>query len=175
MSTVEVRVPDLGDAKGVAVLEVLVKKGASVAVDDPLITLESEKASMDVPSPVRGVIDSIAIKKGDEVGSGTLIAVVKTDDTDTEVLSPKVAVSVAPAKPTAAPAAKPTPAAKTPAPAAKPAAMPAAATAPTAKPVASKGTRPGGGAAPAAPRVPSIWSCWAPVSAATRRHFALRI
>jgi dihydrolipoyl dehydrogenase len=144
MSTIEVRVPDLGDAKGVAVLEVLVKKGASVAVDDPLIALESEKASMDVPSPVSGVIDSIAVKKGDEVGSGTLIAVVKTDDTDTEVLSPKVTVSVAPAVPAPAPAKPaPGPTAKAPAATAKPA--------PAATRAASKGTRPAGGAASAAP------------------------
>ena len=76
MSVVEVRVPDIGDSKGVSVLEVLVTKGASIQVDDPLITLESEKASMDVPSPVAGVIESIAIKKGDEAAAGTLIATV---------------------------------------------------------------------------------------------------
>jgi dihydrolipoamide dehydrogenase len=79
MSAVEVRVPDLGDAKGVAVLDVLVKKGDKVAVEDPLITLESDKAAMDVPSPVGGVINSIAIKKGDAVSSGTLIATVESD------------------------------------------------------------------------------------------------
>jgi len=56
MSTVEVRVPDLGDVKGVSVLDVLVKKGDKVAVEDPLISLESDKAAMDVPSPVSGVI-----------------------------------------------------------------------------------------------------------------------
>src|SRR5271169_29480 len=133
MSAVEVKVPDLGDAKGVAVLEVLVKKGARVAVDDPLITLESEKASMDVPSPVSGVIESIAIKQGDEVSSGALIAMVNTDDTDTEVLSPQVAASVAAAKPAPATAAKPIPASK-PAPAAKAAPAPAAKPAPAEKP-----------------------------------------
>jgi dihydrolipoamide dehydrogenase len=79
MSAVEVRVPDLGDVKGVTVLEVLVKPGAEVAVEDPLISLESDKAAMDVPSPVSGVIKSIEIKKGAEVTSGTLIAMVETD------------------------------------------------------------------------------------------------
>ena len=54
MSTVEVRVPDIGDSKDVAVVDVLVAPGAEIRVDDPLITLESEKASMDVPSPVAG-------------------------------------------------------------------------------------------------------------------------
>lgn len=59
MSIVEVRVPELGDAKGVNVVDVLVKKGSEIRIDDPLITLESEKASMDVPSPVSGVVDSV--------------------------------------------------------------------------------------------------------------------
>ena len=77
MSIIEVRVPDLGDAKGVNVVDVLVKKGSEVRIDDPLITLESEKASMDVPSPVSGVVDSIEIKKGDEVSAGALIATVQ--------------------------------------------------------------------------------------------------
>ena len=74
MSLVEVRVPELGDAKGVTVVDVLVKKGSEVRVDDPLITLESEKASMDVPSPVSGTVESIDLKKGDEVSAGALIA-----------------------------------------------------------------------------------------------------
>ena len=77
--SVEVRVPELGDSKGVTVLEVLVKQGAQIRVDDPLITLESEKASMDVPSPVSGVIESVAIKKGDAATAGTLIATVNAD------------------------------------------------------------------------------------------------
>ena len=79
MSTVEVRVPDLGEVKGVTVLDVLVKKGDKVAVEDPLISLESDKAAMDVPSPVNGVIHSVEIKKGDAVASGTLIAMVESD------------------------------------------------------------------------------------------------
>ena len=79
MSAVEVRVPDFGDAKGVSVLEVLVKKGDKIGVEDPLISLESDKAAMDVPSPVSGVITSIEIKKGDEVSAGTLIAIVESE------------------------------------------------------------------------------------------------
>ena len=59
MSVVEVRVPDIGDSKGVHVVDVLVKKGSEIRIDDPLITLESEKASMDVPSPVSGVLKEI--------------------------------------------------------------------------------------------------------------------
>jgi dihydrolipoamide dehydrogenase len=78
MST-EVRVPDLGESKGVVVLDVLVKKGDKIAVDDPLITLESEKASMDVPSTVSGVIESVSVKKGQEVASGTVIVTVEAE------------------------------------------------------------------------------------------------
>ena len=80
MSVVEVRVPDMGDSKGVSVLEVLVAKGAAIRVDDPLITLETDKASMDVPSPLAGVIESIAVKKGDTVAAGTLIATVEVEE-----------------------------------------------------------------------------------------------
>ncbi len=81
MSLVEVRVPDLGDSKGVNVVDVLIVKGARISIEDPLITLESEKASMDVPSPVGGVVDSVAIKKGDEVSAGALIAIVEVAET----------------------------------------------------------------------------------------------
>jgi dihydrolipoamide dehydrogenase len=127
MSKVEVRVPDLGDSKGVNVVDVLVKKGSQVSVEDPLITLESEKASMDVPSPVSGIIESIAIKKGDEVSSGSLIATVTTSEAGAE----KAAPAAAPKAPS--PATTPTPAAaaaaaKAATPAA-PAATPAAAAA----------------------------------------------
>jgi dihydrolipoamide dehydrogenase len=107
MSAVEVRVPDLGEVKGVTVLDVLVKKGDKVAVEDPLISLESDKAAMDVPSPVSGVINSLEIKKGDAVSSGTLIAMV-----DVDAAAPAKAAS-----PAAAPTqgAAPSPAAPTPA------------------------------------------------------------
>ncbi len=77
MSLVEVRIPDLGDSKGVTVVDVLVKTGAQVRIDDPLITLETEKASMDVPSPVSGVVSSVDLKKGAEVSAGALIATVE--------------------------------------------------------------------------------------------------
>ena len=80
MSIVEVRVPDLGDSKHVSVVEVLVKSGAAVGIEDPLITLETEKATMDVPSPVSGVIASIAVKKGDEVSAGTVIVTVQVSE-----------------------------------------------------------------------------------------------
>jgi dihydrolipoamide dehydrogenase len=97
VSTVEVRVPELGDVKGVSVLDVLVKKGDKVAVEDALISLESDKAAMDVPSPVSGVINSVEIKKGDAVSSGTLIAIVEAEAAPTaKAASP--APALAPAK-----------------------------------------------------------------------------
>jgi dihydrolipoamide dehydrogenase len=117
MSKIDVRVPDLGDSKGVTVLEVLVKRGGKVSKEDPLITLESEKASMDVPSPVSGIISSVDIKKGDEVSSGTLIVTVESDATDAPAPANTAAPppSSAPAAPAAPPAARSaSPAAATP-------------------------------------------------------------
>ena len=80
MSEIEVRVPDLGDTKAATVVDVLVAVGAEIRVDDPLITLESEKASMDIPSSAAGTIASIAVKKGQEVSSGTVIATLTTPE-----------------------------------------------------------------------------------------------
>jgi dihydrolipoamide dehydrogenase len=119
MSEVEVRVPDLGDTKAATVVDVLVAVGAQVGVDDPLITLESEKASMDIPSSAAGTVASIAVKKGQEVSSGTVIATLtaatseKAPDTkaapDTEAPSAKAASPAPPTtkNPPTAAAAKP--------------------------------------------------------------------
>jgi dihydrolipoamide dehydrogenase len=101
MSQIEVRIPEMGDSKAVAVVDVLIQPGSKIAIDDPLITLESDKASMDVPSTVSGIVNSVAIKKGDQVSAGTLIAVVEITEAD--------AAAPAPA-PAAAPASKPAPA-----------------------------------------------------------------
>jgi dihydrolipoamide dehydrogenase len=119
VSIAEVRVPDLGDAKGVNVVDVLIKKGSEIRIEDPLITLESEKASMDVPSPVSGVVESVEVKTGDNVSAGALIARVQVAET-----AATPAAAPAPATPPASAAAA-TPAA---------APQPAAATAPAAAP-----------------------------------------
>ena len=111
MSRVEVRVPELGDAKGVNVVDVLIKKGSEIRVEDPLITLETEKASMDVPSPVSGVVSSIALKKGDEVSAGALIATVEVADAAAATSAEPAASTAAPISSTAATPAAPTPAA----------------------------------------------------------------
>jgi pyruvate dehydrogenase E2 component (dihydrolipoamide acetyltransferase) len=73
MSTIEVKVPDIGDFQDVPVIELFVKAGDTVAVDDSLVTLESDKATMDVPSPAAGRVTSVKVKVGDRVGEGSLL------------------------------------------------------------------------------------------------------
>lgn len=69
----EITVPDLGDFHDVEVIDVLVKAGDKIDVDTPLLTIETEKATMDVPSTSAGVVQSVALKKGDRVSKGSLI------------------------------------------------------------------------------------------------------
>ena len=73
MSLLEVKVPDIGDFKNIPVIEVLVKPGDSVKVEDPLLTLESDKATMEVPSPAAGIVKDLKLKIGDKVSAGTLV------------------------------------------------------------------------------------------------------
>ncbi|MDS4070090.1 MAG: FAD-dependent oxidoreductase, partial [Candidatus Competibacter sp.] len=73
MSLMEVKIPDIGDFKGVAVIDVLVKPGDTIALEDPLIVLESDKASMEVPAPTAGVVKEVKIKVGDKVSEGDLV------------------------------------------------------------------------------------------------------
>jgi pyruvate dehydrogenase E2 component (dihydrolipoamide acetyltransferase) len=73
----EVRVPDMGAFKDVAIIEVLVKPGEAVEVDTPLVTLESEKATMDVPSTAGGIVEKVHVAKGGTVSTGDLIATVR--------------------------------------------------------------------------------------------------
>src|SRR6266478_718848 len=85
-----VYVPDLGNFKDVAVIDVLVKPGDSIAIDTPLVTLESDKAAMDVPSTASGVIETVHASKGGKVNAGDLLATVKADgvQTDTAAAAP---------------------------------------------------------------------------------------
>ncbi len=80
--TVEIKVPDIGDFKGVEIIEVLVAEGDTVAVDDGLITLETDKAAMDVPSTHAGKVVELKVKQGDKVSQGDVIAVVEAEATD---------------------------------------------------------------------------------------------
>ncbi|HCE5315843.1 TPA: dihydrolipoyllysine-residue acetyltransferase [Legionella pneumophila] len=77
----EIKIPDIGGANQVDVIEILVKEGDQIEVDTPLITLESEKASMDIPSPISGTVTQILVKVGDKVSEGDLIVKAKSDTT----------------------------------------------------------------------------------------------
>jgi len=111
---IEVKVPDIGDYKDVPVIEILVKSGDSVRLEDPLVTLESDKATMDVPAPHPGTIKDIKVKIGDKVSEGVVVlmletvsvgAVVKPTPQES-VLAPPTALP--PAAPPSLPAAKST-------------------------------------------------------------------
>src|SRR6185369_6516992 len=75
---IEIRVPDIGDFKDVAVIELLVKPGDSVKVEQSLLTVESDKASMEIPSPAAGVVKEFKVKLGDKVNAGDLMAVLES-------------------------------------------------------------------------------------------------
>jgi dihydrolipoyl dehydrogenase len=94
---IDVRVPDIGDFKEVPVIEVLVKRGDTVKAEDPLITLESDKATMDVPSPVAGTIAALNLKVGDKVSEGSLILTLSTGVKGAAAAPPKPAAPEAPA------------------------------------------------------------------------------
>ncbi|MFL5293014.1 MAG: biotin/lipoyl-containing protein, partial [Myxococcales bacterium] len=133
MATQEVTVPDIGDFKDVPVIQVFVKPGDEVKKEDPLVSLESDKATMDVPSPADGKVKEVKLKVGDKVSKGSAILVLETAEAGPSKEAPAPAAAPAkkapesaaqpqrpaqpqePAKP--APAARPAP----PAPAAGPA------------------------------------------------------
>ncbi len=71
--TLEVKVPDIGDFSDVPVIEIHVGAGDTVAVEDPLVTLESEKATMDVPAPVAGTVSELRVAIGDKVSEGSVL------------------------------------------------------------------------------------------------------
>jgi pyruvate dehydrogenase E2 component (dihydrolipoamide acetyltransferase) len=145
----EVLVPDIGGFKDVSVIDVLVKDGQQIDKETPLITIETEKAAMDVPAPFAGRIAQVKLKQGDKVSEGSLILLIE---------------------PAAAPAPAPAPAEK-----AQPAAVPAAAEPPTATATAPT-TAPAAGGAPRATPMPSApvpAPAVAPPSAAARSGAAL--
>src|SRR5947209_9736663 len=69
----EVRVPDIGDFTDVPVIEILVSAGDTVTAEDPLVTLESDKATMDVPAPESGVVEQLRVSVGDRVSEGSVL------------------------------------------------------------------------------------------------------
>lgn len=112
--SIEVKVPDIGDFKNVPVIEVLVKPGDTVKADDPILVLESDKATMEVPAPSSGKVVAITVKPGDKVSEGSVILTMEGDG---------AAAAPAAAAPAAAPPA-PSAAPPAPAPAAAPAGKP---------------------------------------------------
>jgi dihydrolipoamide dehydrogenase len=88
MSTVELKVPDIGDYKDIPVIEVLVKVGDTVAKEQSLVTLESDKATMEVPADAAGVIKELRVKLGDKVSMGTVVAVIEAAAAQGSALSP---------------------------------------------------------------------------------------
>ncbi len=129
MALVEVKVPDIGDFKEVEVIELLVKAGDTIAAEQSLLTVESDKASMEIPSSHAGVVKELRVKLGDKVAEGTLVLVLEVAGS-VNAVAPAAAAAPAATAVVAAPAAAPMPAAA-PAQAAAQAAAPAAA-APTA-------------------------------------------
>ena len=113
MAKIDVNVPDIGDFKDVPVIEVLVKPGDNVKVDQSLVTLESDKATMDVPSPIAGTVADVVTKVGDKVSMGVLIARIDAAGADAAPAPSPPAVAKAeapgPAAPPAAPSSAPSP------------------------------------------------------------------
>ena len=103
MALVEVKVPDIGDFKDVAVIEVFVKPGDTIKVEQSLITVESDKASMEIPSSHAGVLKELKVKPGDKINIGDLLALL--DGVDTASAPAAAPASAAPAAPSPAPAA----------------------------------------------------------------------
>ena len=90
MSALEVKVPAIGDYKDVPVIDVLVKAGDAIAAGDPLVTLESEKATLDVPSPAAGTVKELRVGVGDRVSEGSVVVTLEPpepgagDDVDSD-------------------------------------------------------------------------------------------
>jgi len=138
LASKDIHLPDLGGFKDVAVIDVLVKPGEAVQVDTPLLTLETDKATMDVPSPFAGVIEALHVARGARISTGSLIATLAVPEGQADASAPvapatgaapsAAAAAAAPAAPAAAatPAAPPAaaPVTATPAAAASPAAVP---------------------------------------------------
>lgn len=114
---VEIVVPDIGNFDSVDVIEVLVAVGDTVAKEDSLITVESDKASMDIPSSHAGVVKELKIKVGDKVAKGSLILLLESAESTTTAAQPAVAPAATPATQTTATAAPAAPVAAAPAPA----------------------------------------------------------
>ncbi len=117
MAAQEAKVPDIGNYPSVPVIEVLVKAGDTVAKDQGLVTLESDKATMEVPAPFAGVVSEVRVKVGDEIGEGTVVALIESAEA---AAAPPAPASAAPATSKLEPAPAPAATAKPAAPASAP-------------------------------------------------------
>jgi len=105
MSMIEVKVPDIGDFSDVPVIELFVKVGDSIKAEDAIATLESDKATMDVPSSATGIIKEVRVALGDRVAEGTVLILVETSDAGAATAPAAAAPAAAAPAPAAAPAA----------------------------------------------------------------------
>lgn len=105
MSVKQMLLPDIGDFKGVDVIEILVKEGDVIAIDDPLFVLESDKATMEIPSPMAGKVLSLKVKVGDKVSTGVLVADIEVDESAVATKPATPAPAVAQSTPAAVTAA----------------------------------------------------------------------
>ena len=80
----EISVPDIGDFESVEIIEILIKPGDTINKNDPIVTLESDKSSVEVPSPFAGKISSLKVKMGDKVSKGNVLALIEAEDTKPE-------------------------------------------------------------------------------------------
>ena len=103
----DILIPDIGDFDNVDVIEVLVTPGDTVDIESPLITLESDKATMDVPSPVAGTVTEVRIAVGDQVTQGTLVARVEAPDPTPETTAAAAAEKAPQSEADSAPAPQP--------------------------------------------------------------------
>ena len=94
---IDIKVPDIGDYKNIPVIEIFVKVGDTVAVEDALLTLESDKATLDVPSSHAGVIKEIKVKVGDKISEGSIVVVLETSETTTTTATATTAQMATPA------------------------------------------------------------------------------
>jgi pyruvate dehydrogenase E2 component (dihydrolipoamide acetyltransferase) len=116
----DILVPDIGDFDGVEVIEILVAAGDQIAVEDPIASLESDKAAMEIPSPLAGTVKDVKISIGDKVSEGSLLITLElSDNAPSEEAAPEAVTASEPAKTEAPakPASKPATAPATPRPA----------------------------------------------------------
>jgi dihydrolipoamide dehydrogenase len=96
MALIDIKVPDIGDFKDVAVIELLVKPGDTVKAEQSLLTVESDKASMEIPSSHAGVVKSVAVKVGDVVNEGSVILSLEAEGAAASPSAPTASPKVAP-------------------------------------------------------------------------------